>query len=125
VVSGIEPVAAPLPGVAGNEVEAVTVGREGIDWGHSRITVIGEVDVGKFPLPDVAEVLAAGSEFVTPGVDLLLEAATGCVFLLGFGGQTLLRPIAILNRIVPAHLDYGVVVFAFDARIGPKRVLPV
>jgi len=89
VEGGAEPIVAPLPGVAGDAVEAVAVGRVGVDGRGAGVAVFGGVVLGKAALPDVAEVLAVGSEVVAPGIDGLIEAAAGCVLPLGFGGQTL------------------------------------
>ncbi len=42
-------------------MKAESVCRKGVDRGRTRIAVFGKVKVGKFALPDIAKMLAAGS----------------------------------------------------------------
>jgi hypothetical protein len=89
VMVDVEPVCAPLPGVAGDGVEAEAVGREGLDGAGAGVAVIGCVVLGEDSLTDVASVFAVGAELISPGIEFLFEAAAGCVLPLGFGGEVL------------------------------------
>src|SRR5262249_26129810 len=68
VIGGMEPVTAPLPGVASNRVEAVAVRWVGVHGSGSGVAVLSRIDLREIALPDVAEMAATGSELVAPGV---------------------------------------------------------
>lgn len=80
MVLRIEPVRTPLPGIAGYRVQAITVGRKGVDGTGAGISVVAGVVPWKFSLPDVAEMFAFGAQFISPGIELLHEAAAGREF---------------------------------------------
>ncbi len=106
---GVEPVGAPLPDIAGDGVEAEGIGWETVDGAGSGEAVFSGVDAGELALPDVAEVSAFGREFISPGVEFLFEAAAGSVLPLGFSGEGSAGPCGVGHRIIPRHVDDGVV----------------
>jgi hypothetical protein len=122
---GVPPVVAPFPGVAGDGVDAVVVGGEGVDGAGAGVAVFGGVVFGEVALPDVAEVLAVGGEVVAPGVELLFEAAAGGEFPFGFGEEALAGPGGIGGSVIPGDVDYGVVGAGVDVCIGAFGVAPI
>ena len=90
----------PLPDVAAQVVETVTVCREAFDWSGARKAIITRVYVRKVALQDVALVLAIDDQIVAPGKRILREAATCCIFPFGFGREAALSPCTIGQCIV-------------------------
>src|SRR5262249_44227973 len=89
------PVARPLPDVADHVLEAVAIGREGIDRGPALETILEQVLPGELPLPGIRHVPAAGGELLAPGIFRAVQAAAGSVLPLGLGGQDLASPAGI------------------------------
>ncbi len=105
----MKPVGAPLPHVAGDRVQPVAVGRESIDRAAPAIAVFAGVVTGKLALPDVAQMLSAGSEFVSPGVELLFEAAAGGVLPLRLRRKRLRCPCRVSGGIVPRNMHHRMI----------------
>ena len=80
----MEPVGAPLPCVSSYGVKVKGIWRKRVYRRETGISVFGSIVVWKFALPNVAKVFAAGCEFVSPGIQSLLQAAAGRKFPLGF-----------------------------------------
>ena len=121
---GVEPVGAPLPDIAGDGVEAEGIGWEAVDGAGSGEAVFGGVDAGELALPDVAEVVTFGRQFISPRVELLFEAAAGSVLPLGFGGERFAGPCGVGCRIVPGDVDDGMVGAVVYVRTGAFGMEP-
>ncbi len=100
----------PFPNIADHIVKPIAVrlivpGRSGGDE-----AVFGAVGFGKIALPDVAglEIGIIGFAF-TPGKVHVTQPATGGMFPLGLGGQAATGSFGIGLRIVPRHMDDGMV----------------
>src|SRR5262249_17663667 len=86
ILVGAVPVLAPLPDVARDVVQAVTVGREAGDGRDASPAVVRRIVVGEAPLEGVGHPLPTGAQLVAPGVSLARKAAAGGELELGFGG---------------------------------------
>ena len=56
-------------------------------------------------MPDVAEMFAVRSQFVSPREEFLFRTSAGRVFPFGFGWQTLASPFGVSGRVIPGDLD--------------------
>src|SRR5206468_5659396 len=93
------PVCRPLPDVADHVANAVAVRRECRDRRGTLIAIIVPVLPRKLALPGIGLVLAAGREFVAPGIFGAIEPASRGEFPFGFGGQILAGPMRVGQRI--------------------------
>src|SRR5262245_5063657 len=69
------PVGGPLPDIADHVVDAVAVRPERTHRRRALVTVLVEVLAGKFTLPRIGHVHAAGREIIAPGVFGAVEPA--------------------------------------------------
>jgi hypothetical protein len=60
-------------------------------------------------LPDIAQMAPLWSEFVSPWIELLLQAAARGKLPLRFGGEHLSRPICICDSVVPGDVHYRMI----------------
>src|SRR5262249_48197112 len=120
VVARLIPVGAPLPDVADHVVQAVGVGGERPDRGGALVAVLAAVLAGEAPLPDVGQPAAAGLQLVAPVVARPgpVEAAAGGVLPLSLGGQPLPGPLGVGDRVLPRHVDDGVLLAPFQVAPG-------
>src|SRR5690348_13262083 len=88
----VEGIGAPLPDVAGRVVQAVGVGREGVDRAGAVEAVGAGVLDRERALPDVHAVLAAGLELRAPRERLLLQATAHNILPLRLARQARARP---------------------------------
>jgi hypothetical protein len=79
----------------------MTVRWEAVDWTTPSIAVLSGVVMRKLALPDVAEVLSSGSEFITPGIEFLFEAAARGVLPLRLGRKRFRCPGGVGCSVVP------------------------
>src|SRR4051794_5751519 len=87
-VPGVRPAGRrPFPDVARDVVEPVAVGREPLDRRRPLEAVRAQVLPGEAAEPAVGHDPAAGLGIIAPGVDGLVETATGGMLPLGLGGQ--------------------------------------
>src|SRR5262245_54863082 len=63
----VKPVTAPFPGIAGDGVQAVTVGGKGIDLCRRGVPVFPRIVIREVALPDVAQMFTSWGEFIAPG----------------------------------------------------------
>jgi hypothetical protein len=124
MIFSVEPVRAPLPGVAGHRVEIEAVGRKGIDRAGSTVAVVSGVLAGKLTLPYIAAMLSVGTQFVSPGVEFLDQAAAGSVLPLGLGGEPLSAPVAECLGVVPGDVNDGIVASAIEVRAWTLGCVP-
>src|SRR4051794_25612670 len=87
VIARVEPVRAPFPDVAGDVVQPVAVGGEGVDGSGSRVAIGARVHGREAALEHVHAVPAAGLALGTPRVALSLEPAAGGVLPFGLRRQ--------------------------------------
>ncbi len=90
-------------------MEAVAVGGVGADRRRPDPAVLPRVPHGELALPDVAAVLAVGSQRVAPRVAPALESAPGRALPLGLRRQPHAGPGAVGDGVVPRDVDHGVV----------------
>jgi hypothetical protein len=64
----MEPVEAPFPRVPGNGIQTVAIGTIAIDGRGGRVAIFSRVFRWERPLPDVAEMLAVGGQFIAPRI---------------------------------------------------------
>src|SRR5258705_1264612 len=83
------PVGGPFPDIADHVVNAIAVGRERRDRGRPLITIVVQVLFWKFALPGIGLVLAAGREFIAPGIFGAVKPAARAEFPFGFPGRIL------------------------------------
>src|SRR3954452_3554987 len=103
-----KPVRAPFPGVPHNSEQSVSIGRKCIGRTHRSEAIFARVVMRKLALPHIAHVLAVRSEFVAPGINLLLQTAARGILPLSFRRKTLARPPSVGSSIVPAQLHNGI-----------------
>jgi hypothetical protein len=124
VEGGRKPIRTPFPDVSGRVVQPIAVRRILVD-GRGRVeTVVDAVVRGKGALPDVAPMLTAGCQLVTPGVGGLLQSAAGRERPCGFGGQALAAPARVGASVLPADVNDGVIAESIESRLRPGRVIP-
>ena len=68
--------------------------------------------------------MALGVQLVAPGVVLAVEAAARRELVLRFGGQLLLRPFQVRDRIVPGRVHHGMLLAALDGAALAFRMPP-
>ena len=88
------PVGSPFPDIADHVVNAIAVRRERRDRRGPLVTIVVQVLPGKFALPGIGQMLAAGRELVAPGIFRAVEAAARGEFPFGLGRQILAGPLA-------------------------------
>src|SRR5260370_33413769 len=93
------PVGGPFPDVADHVVNVVTVRRERGDGRRALEAVFTQVLPRKFTLPGVGLMLAAGREFITPGIFGTADPAARVKFPFGFRRQILASPACICERV--------------------------
>ena len=121
---GMEPVGAPLPDVAGDGVEAEGIGWEGVDGAGPSEAVFGGVDAGELALPDVAEVLAIGRQFVAPWIEASARGHRERHTPTGLRWEEIGRPIGVGCGVVPGDVDYGMVGTVVDVGAWAFGVQP-
>src|SRR5271156_5846129 len=89
---GVKPIRTPFPHVAGDGVKTTAIRWKAVYRTRSCIAILCSIVCRKPTLPDVASMLAVGSELIAPRIQLLLEAASCRVLPLGFGRQICSRP---------------------------------
>jgi hypothetical protein len=85
VVTGTEPVGAPLPDVSADVVETEAVRLIRVDRCGAWIAVGFGVARGELSLPRIAPMYPSRVELVSPGEVLPLDPAPGCIFPLRLG----------------------------------------
>src|SRR5262245_12802246 len=100
---------AELPDIAAHVVEAEAIRREGADGRRALISVFFPVLPRKASLPDVCGPLAARLQLAAPRIAVAIQATARREFKLGFGRQSLVRPLRVSHRIVPRDLDCGMI----------------
>src|SRR5689334_7513283 len=104
VIIFTKPVSAPLPYVAGHVVQAIAVRRKCANRRASYEAVGSQVMRRKNALPAIRQILAFRIQLIAPGIFFPGEPAALGIFKLGFGRQTLARPLRISRRIIPGNL---------------------
>ncbi len=120
-----EPVAAPLPDVAGHVVQAVAVGRERLHRRRALVSIFRRIFIREVALEVVALRMVFVERFVAPDVLLAFQAAARRALPLGLGRQAFAGPFGIGDGVVPGNLYDGVVVPAVDGAARSFRVAPV
>ena len=99
MVARVEPVGAPLPGIADQIIESETVCSEAVDRRCTLEAVFAAVVTREFTLPDVAAMLTVDDECVAPGKVLLGQATTRREFPFGFRREAAVGPRAICKSV--------------------------
>ena len=84
-VDDLEPVAAPVPGIATHGVDAETVWGTCVDGATTDEAIFTGVLQRELALPNISHGPLIGRQFIAPRIEFLLEAAAGGVLPLCFG----------------------------------------
>src|SRR6056297_1025588 len=124
-VADTEPVPNPLPDVTGHVVEAIPVGRKGIDGCGADEAVLRRVPEWKIALPDIHRVPAAGHKRVSPWEILTRKTSARRIFPFRLRRQPQAGPVAISHGIVPGDVYHRMGLAARDSASGAFRFRPI
>src|SRR5882757_3423165 len=119
------PVAGPFPDVANHVVNAVAVRRKRGNRRRALEAVVVQILSGKFALPCVGLVLAAGHEFLAPGILRAVQPATRSELPFCFGRQIFANPTRVSDRIRERHVHHRMMVEIVDVALWSRGVPPV
>src|SRR6188508_3435114 len=120
-----EPVARPLPDVAGDVVEPVSVGWEAADRRCSIEAIELEVLPRELALPAVRHRLALRKVVIAPGERGTLEPASRRELPFRLCRKLLARPTRVRLDILVGDMDDGVAIASVDGAARPRWALPV